>query len=160
MIDLAGAVFAMMWHEPALGLPAVVLGVHYRQRAEGMRSREKVWDEPTFGGVANAQVLHLVLWRNEALLRWRRVEVEGKSRKGEPRAHADLTAKGRRIAGVRLVHQFRNKSSEGARKGEREVHVDRTPKALRFAEWWGSEERRAKSAFTQEWGRAPPIGED
>lgn len=41
-IGLAGAVFATMWHEPVLGLPAVVLGVHRHRRAEGMRSREKV----------------------------------------------------------------------------------------------------------------------
>lgn len=65
-IGLAGAVFATMRHKHALGLPAVVLGVHRHRRAEGMRSREKARDGPTFGGVANPQVLYLVLSYHEA----------------------------------------------------------------------------------------------
>jgi hypothetical protein len=47
-IDLAGAVFATMWHGSALGLAiAAVLGVHCHQNVEGMRSKGKARDEPT-----------------------------------------------------------------------------------------------------------------
>lgn len=57
-LDLAGVAFAMMWNGSAPGL--AITAVHCHRHVEGMRSRERVRDEPTIVRVVNSQVLHLV----------------------------------------------------------------------------------------------------